>query len=256
MDYKNVITHTVENRTCIGCGICSSVCSKRAIIIHYSEKGTFEPIVDDKCVHCGQCVKYCPNNFSLLKKLADSTKSREIYHHRGTFGGQAFLFQSDDIELYKSASGGFVTWLAKYLLEEKIIDAVIHAEPVLAKIGEPHYKVSESFCVEELDKKRSSFYAPINYVPIITKYKNTEKKLLIIGVPCALRGFKKLFTENPIYNKNKVYLAALSCSHNVTGKFVDQLAIDAGMDSKTEFYCNLRDKAGIKDANNFQFKSL
>jgi electron transfer flavoprotein alpha subunit len=43
--------------TCIGCGLCQSVCPVDAI--SYDAKG--EPLIDrDKCIGCGKCAKACP----------------------------------------------------------------------------------------------------------------------------------------------------------------------------------------------------
>ena len=97
------------------------------------------------------------------------------------------------------------TNFVKELLNKGIIDCVIHAEYKEGKIGEIHYKASLSEKQTEIDLKRSSFYFPIEYSEILLKFRKTNNKLLIIGVPCIIRGLLDLFNNHMEYKQNKIY---------------------------------------------------
>jgi len=56
---KDLLTFTIDNDICSGCGICLRKCSAEAIL---GEKGQAHYIVQDKCVKCGMCVESCKFN--------------------------------------------------------------------------------------------------------------------------------------------------------------------------------------------------
>lgn len=53
---KELLTFTIDNSICTGCGVCIRKCSTEAIV---GEKGQAHYIVDDKCIRCGMCVDSC-----------------------------------------------------------------------------------------------------------------------------------------------------------------------------------------------------
>ncbi len=53
---KELLTYTIDNNVCTGCGVCIKKCSSGAII---GEKSQAHYIVDDKCIRCGMCVESC-----------------------------------------------------------------------------------------------------------------------------------------------------------------------------------------------------
>lgn len=54
---KSLITYTVDEGKCIGCGICKSKCPSSAI---EGERKSPHKIMTEKCVKCDQCVQVCP----------------------------------------------------------------------------------------------------------------------------------------------------------------------------------------------------
>jgi len=246
------ITETLKKNYCIGCGICSAVCPVSVLDMVYSDYKEFIPKKNNNCTNCGLCGTYCPFSPETLsglnEKICNSSNPNDYgLKNAGYYTG----YDKNTNESIKSASGGITTIVAKEMLDKKIINTVIHAEPVYAKNGQPHYKASVSCSAEEIDKKRSSFYAPICFDKILLNYKNKQENLLLIGTPCVIRGVKNLFTNNPQFNKNNLYTIALICSHNVNGQYTDFLAESLNISKNQEFFANLRNKDNIKDANNF-----
>jgi len=250
---SNVKLSTLQYDNCIGCGICACACPNKAIKMKLSKYKEIKPgIALNKCSFCGICSEYCPHTKDKI--LAEALKISGS-SDPNSFGleNAVYMLAHDKNEdnRKRSASGGITTALIKHLFDEKIIDGVIHAAMRFGAIGEMHYEASISHSFEEADKKRSSFYGQIDYSQLINELKNTEKKYLIVGVPCVIKALTKLFRENACYNKNTIYTVALSCSHNVNGQFVDFLAESLGIHANMPFKANLRNKEDIKDANNF-----
>jgi NADH:ubiquinone oxidoreductase subunit F (NADH-binding)/Pyruvate/2-oxoacid:ferredoxin oxidoreductase delta subunit len=59
---KELLTFTIDNGLCTGCGICLRKCSVQAIL---GEKAKAHYIVQDKCIQCGMCVESC--NFDAIE---------------------------------------------------------------------------------------------------------------------------------------------------------------------------------------------
>jgi len=59
---KELLTFTIDNGLCTGCGICLRKCSVQAIM---GEKAKAHYIVQDKCIQCGMCVESC--NFNAIE---------------------------------------------------------------------------------------------------------------------------------------------------------------------------------------------
>lgn len=53
---KELLTFTIDNEKCTGCGLCLRKCAVEAIV---GEKGQAHYILDEKCVKCGMCVENC-----------------------------------------------------------------------------------------------------------------------------------------------------------------------------------------------------
>jgi ferredoxin len=53
---KELLTFTIDNSICTGCGVCTRKCSTEAIV---GDKGQAHYIIDDKCIRCGMCLDSC-----------------------------------------------------------------------------------------------------------------------------------------------------------------------------------------------------
>jgi NADH:ubiquinone oxidoreductase subunit F (NADH-binding)/(2Fe-2S) ferredoxin/Pyruvate/2-oxoacid:ferredoxin oxidoreductase delta subunit len=53
---KELLTFTIDNEICTGCGLCVKKCAVDAIV---GEKGQAHYILDNKCVKCGMCYETC-----------------------------------------------------------------------------------------------------------------------------------------------------------------------------------------------------
>lgn len=53
---KELLTFTIDNSICTGCGVCVRKCAVEAIV---GEKNQAHYILDDKCIKCGMCYESC-----------------------------------------------------------------------------------------------------------------------------------------------------------------------------------------------------
>lgn len=253
---KNIFYDTLKNNLCIGCGICSVVCPNDSIRMEHCDENWERPVVDgEKCVGCGKCIDYCPHTFDKVRNI-----SREIatLSDPKMFGlNNAWYYIAnvrDDSARISSASGGIASYLIKKLLSQKKADVVIHGEMLKARTGELHYGAAISRTLEDVDKRKSSFYSVFSFNKVLDEIRDDKsiRRICITGVPCIIRAIKNLIqTHSDFAHIDKVYSIALSCSHNVTGAFIDYLADSLRIDRSVPYYVNLRNKDDILDANSF-----
>ncbi|MBR6152374.1 MAG: polysaccharide pyruvyl transferase family protein [Lachnospiraceae bacterium] len=246
MAQNNVYNSTVEHNYCSGCGICINACDKKAISIDYNKTKQYVPIVnEEKCVNCGLCIQFCPNSIYTKNKCVNTLEKSIDRISVGIDNAVGFyrckVRNNEDI--IKSASGGFVSEFSKKLLSEGVIDCVVHAERVIAKTGEEHYRACISRTKEEIDSRRSSIYGAVCFNDVLETFRNKKDRILFVGVPCVIRGVTNLFNNNKSFSGNTIYSVALVCSHNVTGQFVDFFADYYGINRNTKYTANLRGKS-------------
>jgi coenzyme F420-reducing hydrogenase beta subunit/polysaccharide pyruvyl transferase WcaK-like protein len=243
----HVVFSTVDYNHCISCGICDAVCPHDAIDMVYTKFKEMQPTINDNCTECTTCVKYCP---FTNDKIYDEAKKATSSLDPNAFGledSEYFIaYDNREEKRVKSASGGVVTELAINMLSQGTVTAVIHADMQSGSIGDVHYNASISRSVEEIESKRSSFYAPISFEKVLQEFIDKEEKVLFIGVPCIIRAV------NEVFKKNKLFTIALSCSHNVNGQIIDFLAESENVSKEDAFKVNLRNKDDLVDANNFK----
>lgn len=250
----NVLKTTVKNDRCINCGICKVVCPTNAICLKLNKYNEKKPIIDkDKCVNCGLCSKYCPNTEN---KITQEIEKLSNYKEPHTFGLQNSTYYvawtPDKSQRQKCCSGGAVTTLACHLLQNKLIDGMVHVERLWGHRGDLHYGARLSFSVDEICENVSSAYQPIDFSEVIPKLEN-GKTYFITGTPCVIRGIKKLFEENNKYKDINIMTCALVCSHNTNAQFIDFLTEINELCDKEEWKVNIRYKDDeIIDANNFK----
>lgn len=189
------VSKIVKFELCNGCGTCFSVCPSNAISISIDgRKGIlFSKIDTEKCTNCGLCLKVCPS-----LDLIPRTKGL-----LGNFVSLYYGFSLDDKLRYKASSGGIVSSLLKYLLENNIIDGVIMAKPTFRSpfLYEPFITSN----ISDIYEFAGTRYFPIPMNKILKKLLSMKGHFVFIGTPCQINGihrFENLYKEI----REKIYL--------------------------------------------------
>ena len=93
---KNILNQSIE--LCCGCGACSNICPKNAIILELKH-GFYYPIIDkQKCIDCGLCTASCQiNNYNIPKNAFKPYLIKVMNESRmqSSSGGAAYAIEKE-----------------------------------------------------------------------------------------------------------------------------------------------------------------
>ncbi len=212
-----MIKKVYENGLCTGCGTCVSACPKSSIeIIKDNIKGVYIPKVETElCDGCGLCFRVCPGysvDFRKLNiKIFDKQPENTLIGNYVT----CYLGHATNYGIrYNSASGGLVTALLTFALEEGIIDGALVTKMNQHKPLEPEVFIARS--KQDIISASGSKYCPVPLNVGLKNIFNEKGKFAIVGLPCHIHGVRKLELINKkLRNKIALYLG-LFCSNSVT----------------------------------------
>lgn len=170
-DYK--ITNT-----CCGCGVCSIVCSQKAIEIKRDNEGFLNAFIDqDKCVRCELCKKVCPFN-GKSSTIIDKEK-HNLY----------MLKSTDKNILNSSSSGGAGYEISKALSTQgyDVVGCIYDKEK-----REAVHKIVPAGDIENLKAFQGSKYIQSNTYDAFQDVISKTERAVIFGTPCQIAGMDRL----------------------------------------------------------------
>ena len=205
-----------ESGLCTGCGTCFSMCPKSAITMGIDKrKGIYLPEFDErKCTHCGICYEVCPGRLIGFGQIdceapVNQRESNLIGKYLNCYIGHS---TNPDIR-YNSSSGGLVTQILAFALENGMIDGAIvtrmkrdkplEAEPFLARTKEEIYSASKSK------------YCPVPANVALRDIAEQKGRFAVVGLPCHILGIRKAEIQSKELREKIVLHLGLFCSHTV-----------------------------------------
>lgn len=171
-----------DKAKCCGCTACYNICPKKAIKMVEDEEGFLYPKVDtETCIKCGVCDKVCPITQNKNKDCKDMPL-------------KAYVVRNKDEEiLTNSASGGFFSAIAKYVLRKGgCVFGAIYNE----KMEVVHYGTERE---DELVKFQSSKYVQSalkdTFIEVGEKL-FAGKLVCFSGTPCQVAGLKNWLSKD------------------------------------------------------------
>lgn len=222
----------IDNNYCIGCGACAihnpNISIKRnkygLNTAHYALDSELTEKDDFVCPFTSPLNENILGNqfFSSIKDIQHDSK---IGYYNGLYAGK---INNDKIRI-NTSSGGLISWLLTYLLDNNLIDGVIH---VKATENEPDlFSYDISHTSEEILSRGKSRYYNISFNNI-QSFLTSEKfqgRYVFIGVPCYVKALRLLCEEIPTLKQQILYFFALFCGHMKTSAFAELLSWQQGI---------------------------
>ena len=211
---NKTIEETCSAGLCTGCGTCVALCPNSAIKMIRSE-GVYVPQLNgEKCNQCGICYEACPGHSVDFKELNLAMFGREAEDIlRGNYVNCYIGHAADPSIRYKSASGGLVTALLIFAIEEGIIDGALITKMSDKNPLEPEVFITRSR--EEIISASKSKYCPVPANIAIKEILKQDGKFAVVGLPCHIHGIRKAEMLNKKLRKIVLHLG-LMCNHAPT----------------------------------------
>jgi len=214
---NKTIEAVVKEGLCTGCGTCAGMCPVAAIdMIKCNSKGTYVPLLDrERCTQCGICLEVCPGHsvdFEQLnvaffaKEPEDTVLGNYLNCHTG--------YATDREIRYHSASGGLVTALLIFALEEGLIDGALVTRMSQENPLEPQPFVARTR--EEIVSASKSKYCPVPANVALREILSEDGRYAVVGLPCHIQGIRKAEEANKTLRDRIVLHLGIFCAHTVS----------------------------------------
>jgi coenzyme F420 hydrogenase subunit beta len=195
---------------CIGCGACAYACDKGAVTLENVESAGIRPrFTSDGCGGCTKCLAICPG-YSLdgnsLPLPVETHADREFGPALEVWEGYA---QDPDVR-YQASSGGLLSALALYCLEQAKMQFVLHTGVDEEK---PWInKTIKSTTKAEILSRTGSRYAPSSPCDGLQDIANAGGECVFIGKPCDAAAVSELRKERPELDRNLGLVLTFFCA--------------------------------------------
>jgi coenzyme F420 hydrogenase subunit beta len=182
--------------------------------MNLTKKGVYAPSVQSsRCTHCEKCIQACPGIGINVHKISSTLfqapliKYRpDIGHYTGCYVGHA----TDPRVRQHSTSGGAITALLSYLLENQLIQGAL-----VTKAHSTNPLETESFIarsVDDLELAATSRYCPTSPNTVLAEVLRENGVFAVVGLPCHIHGIRKAEQIYPILKSKILLHVGLFCS--------------------------------------------
>lgn len=211
------VTAIRESGLCMGCGTCEPACPVDAIrVIVDKSRGIYLPTVDAySCTQCGFCLEVCPGAEVDIERLSarfvDGPATDPLL---GSFTACYIGHASSQDIRYHSASGGLITALLCFALENRVIDGalVLDASELNALENEP--RIANT--TEEVISSSGSRYCPSATNQALRHVLASDGHFAVVGLPCQIHAVRKWEAIRPRLTEKIVLHLGLFCANNNT----------------------------------------
>lgn len=239
------VEEILASGTCSGCGACA-VAEPTSYTMDKGANGIFLPttIKSDSKVNAA---RVCPFSSKLLvdRKSIGAAKAGPSRNTQNLLGSYVYLgagrILSD--EVWSSSSGGLTTWLLCQLLENGLVDGVIHLGNGSSSSSLFEYSVSRS--VSEVHSKRGSKYFASTFQEVMERVRMDGLTYAFVGVPCFINAVDLLRVDSEDWRKKIAITIGLVCGHLKSQVFTEALSWQLGVAPQEIAEVNFR----LKDPN-------
>jgi coenzyme F420 hydrogenase subunit beta len=218
---NSIINEIDKAGLCLGCGLCEAVLGKDNCKMQLQEDGFFHP-------HFNRLDKKKEQIINEICPSINIRNEQELKKNERIWGKVIQLYEGYSIDTEvrtKSSSGGVVSALAIYLLENKKVDAVLHVGGDADNYEQN--KLRKSYDREDVIRNNSSRYAPaLMFTDIFEILNQSEEIFCFIGKPCDVAALKNFLSVYPQYQSRFMLTISIVCagmpSFNGTRKLISE----------------------------------
>jgi coenzyme F420 hydrogenase subunit beta len=191
------IQDVVDWGLCIGCGACYYACPKGGVsLVNVNSIGIRPKFDAASCGPCTDCLSICPGYF-VDGELATGRvpKVSEADHEFGPALEIWEGFATDTSIRHRGSSGGVLSALALYCVENENMGFVLHSAMDVSKPWTNRTVQSRSRA--EILNRTGSRYAPASPCDGLRSIEESDRPCVFIGKPCDVAGVALLRRQRP-----------------------------------------------------------
>jgi len=212
---RRTIETVAKRGLCCGCGTCQALCLQNAVKLEIDESGRiYIPTINEKlCVHCNLCYDICPGGEVDFKALNMDIFGRDFQDNLMGIYKRCYIgFASNEEIRYNAASGGAVTAILIFALENGLIDGAL-----VTRMSKKNPLEAETFIARtthEIIEASKSKYGPVPANRMLKEILDSEgEKFAVVGLPCHIHGIRKAELITPKLKEKIALHIGLFCSH-------------------------------------------
>lgn len=209
-----------------------AICPTSAIRLREDErKGLYLPdFYEDDCNQCGLCLEVCPGYSAELAELNEEAFGRAPQDNLiGSYISCYLAHATDSVIRYNSASGGLVTSLLIFALEQGLIDGALITRMKKENPLEPEPFIARTR--EDILQSFGSKYCPVPANIALREILENEGKYAVVGLPCHIYGIRKAEATNKVLRERIKFHLGIFCSHTVSFRGTEFLLKNLGINS-------------------------
>jgi coenzyme F420-reducing hydrogenase beta subunit len=246
------IIHDITKNCCIGCGLCSITKLGKMVLDKYGKyKVNIENLEESVILETLKVCPFSPNiqNESELANEIFNTKITKESNSIGLYLNIYLGFIDNEKVRMNSSSGGIITWLLLQLVEQNIIDSVIHVVPSNEEKVIFKYGICKN--ESEIISGASSKYYPVEMSHVLEYIRDNPGNYAIVALPCFTKGIRLLQKSNRVFKERIKFIITLVCGHLKTTRYSAFLAWQANINPQNLKLINFRKKIPERKASQY-----
>lgn len=255
---SKLLDTVVANDYCIGCGICASL-EGSPLSMKMDENGKYKPYINQS--HQTEdlkinALKVCPfsnenkNETQIGKEIFGGTKNVKFDEFSGYSLKSYAGYVKEGTYREKGSSGGMGNWIAAQLLNNNLVDGIIHI-----KSSKEHegilFDYQISYNEEDLFSGAKSKYYPIELSEVINIVKQKKERYAVIGIPCYIKSLRLLADHDEVVRNQIKFFIGLVCGHLKSDMFAKSIGWQLGIKPENLEEIDFRKKIVGKAANDY-----
>jgi coenzyme F420-reducing hydrogenase beta subunit len=187
---------------------------------------------------------------NLYSKLDEINYDKRIGYYDSLYVGH--VVEGDYRK--NASSGGMGTWIFKALLDEGLIDGVIHVKDNSDKSSKVLYKYEISRSIEEVLAGAKTKYYPVELSEVLEVIKQNKGRYAIVGIPSFIKAIRLVCLYDPVINERIAFTVGLICGHQKSSKFAEYMAWQVGIEPGNLKEIDFRHKLADKPADSYAIR--